>query len=120
MATLTLPLQNLQDSAKFSEFKDNPAIELETDGGYLYTRPRYTSRPKRTWTIGFTDFTLVQKQEIDAFWDSVMGGSDAFYWTDPTTQEEILVRFKDKITWSYKGAGTTYRWDSNNIQIQEV
>lgn len=120
MATLILPLQELQDSSKFSETKDNPAMELETDGGYTYTRPRYTSAPKRTWTIGFTNFTLEQKQTIDKFWNDVMGGSDAFYWTEPTTKEDVLVRFKSQITWSYKGSGSTYRWDSNNFSIKEV
>jgi phage-related protein len=120
MATLTMPLQELQDSAKFTEVKDNPAIELQTDGGYEYTRPRYTSAPKRTWTIGFTNMHQDQKKELDKFWDDVMGGSDAFYWTDPTSEEEVLVRFKSQITWTYKGAGKTIRWDSGSITIKEV
>lgn len=118
--TETLPLQNKQDSAKFTETSDNPAITLETDGGYEYTRPRYTSIPKRSWTIGFTNMTLEEKDILTQFWNTVRGGSDAFFWTEPTSGKEYLVRFKSEFRWQYKGAGKTYRWDCDAITIKEV
>lgn len=115
-----LPLQNKMDSSKYSEVKDNPAISLETDGGYEYTRPRYTVKPKRTWTIGFTNLLQSEKEQLDSFWDLVKGGSDAFYWTEPTTKIQYVVRFKSQINWKYKGAGPTIRWDCDGITIKEV
>lgn len=118
--TNILPLQNKIDSAKYSEVKDNPALTIETESGYEYTRPKYTSKPKKTWTIGFTNLLQSEKEQMDEFWDLVMGGSDAFEWTDPTNGKTYNVRFKSQITWKYKGAGSTIRWDADSITIKEV
>lgn len=117
---LKLPLEKKQDSSKFTETSDDPSKTLTVDGGYEYSRPLYTRRPRKTWTIAFTNLTDEERQELMDFWDKVKGGSNAFYWWHPIRQEYVLVRFKSSISFEYKGAGTTYRWNSSQITLKEV
>lgn len=117
---LQLPLQDKQNSAKFTEETDNPAKETTTDGGYTYTRPQYTRRPRKTWVIGFTNLTEEERVILSNFFDQVKGGSNAFEWTHPVTKQIHNVRFKGTIQFIYRGAGTTYRWDTSNITLREV
>lgn len=117
---LKLPLCEKQDSAKYSEVTEDPSMSLETEGGYTYTRPRYTRRPRKTWTIGFTDLTNEEKESLSEFYNTVKGGSEAFYWTHPIDKKDIVVRLGSQIKFNYTGVGTTYRWDTDQITIKEL
>lgn len=117
---LTFPtLSQGQDSSLFSVETDDPAIKADIEGGYEYTRPRFTRRPRRTFKTGFSDLTEADRTLLDEFYDDVMGGSDSFYWTNPVTSVVTLVRFKDPPTWKYTGIKTRYRWQVQ-FAVKEV
>lgn len=121
MTYSTMPLGDQIDSSKFQQERENPALASKMDGGYVVTRPRHTRRPRRTFTAGFTDMPQAQKDQFDAFFDSVHGGSDLFYFIHPVNQEQIVVRFTTDTTlpWTYTGAGGHFIWNVT-FKLQEA
>jgi hypothetical protein len=117
----TMPLGNLMDSSKFQQEKENPALASKMDGGYVVTRPRHTRRPRRTFTVGFTDLTDAQRAALDQHFDDMHGGSQIFNFIHPVSGETILVRFTTDSTlaWNYTGAGRTPLW-AVTFKIQEA
>ena len=109
-----------EDSKGFSIEQDDPAIKVKQDGGYSDPRPRYTRRPRRTYTTKFTDISEADRQLLEAFWDTKKGGSVSFTWTMPTSGAEITVRFEDKMKFVYKGFGGNHRWDVAGVKLKEV
>lgn len=123
----------------------NPAVSTESEGGYIITRPRFTRRPRRTWTFGYTDISMADKSRIEQFYNDMLGGSMMFYWVDrhalegenwrrqndPThpnykgpavdaSQFTYLVRFTDELSFKEAGIGGNLRWDVPSIKIMEV
>ncbi|CAG9228893.1 hypothetical protein [Burkholderia vietnamiensis] len=117
----TMPFCDQQDSSKFQQKKENPALASKMDGGYVVTRPRHTRPPRRTFTTGFTSVDEATKEAFDAFFDSVHGGSVIFIFIHPTTKEQVPVRFTTdtELNWKYSGAGTNFRWDVD-FKLEEV
>ncbi|KVQ35786.1 hypothetical protein [Burkholderia cepacia] len=113
MTYTTMPFCDQQDSSKFQQGKENPAIGSKMDGGYVVTRPRHTRRPRRKFSTGFTNMSQADRDAFDAFFDSVHGGSVIFTYIHPTTKEQILVRFTPdtELSWKYSGVGKNFRWD---------
>lgn len=102
---------------------ENPAVSSgDTDGGYEYTRPKFTRRPRRTITFNYKNISPADKVSLQSFWDACFGGSVAFNWTDPTTATVYNVRFsKDmKLKFSRDGVGTTHRYNTDPITLKEV
>lgn len=126
--TKTFPLATARiDDSKYQEKRADPAMRAKTDGGYVVTRPRFTRRPRRTWTIGFTNIGDADKKALGDFWDSVRGGSEAFNWTLPITGEAVVVRFAEgnEFVFTFNGplqtAGSVAgRWDIADIKLEEV
>lgn len=113
-------LTKIPDSKKFSEHQEDATIRQKMEGGYVYTRPKFTRAPRRTFRIGFTEIPQADKEVLDQFWRDVRGGADIFKWTHPITAEVIRVRFMSKIEWAYVGYGTNYRWNADGIELEEV
>jgi hypothetical protein len=117
----TLPLCDLLDSSKFAQEKENPALASKMDGGYVVTRPRHTRRPRRTFTLAFTDFTDAQRALVDDHFDAMHGGAMIFYFVHPVSKESILARYTTDTTlqWGYSGSGRTPLWGVS-FKVQEA
>jgi phage-related protein len=121
MSYTSMPYMDLQDSSKYGVEQENQALASSMEGGYVATRPRHTRRPRKTFSSGFTSLTETQKTALQAFFDSVYGGSVIFNWTNPTDGAVIAVRFTTdtKLAFTYSGAGATRRYDVS-FKVQEA
>ncbi|MDX5412903.1 MAG: hypothetical protein LPK02_07630 [Rhodobacterales bacterium] len=112
------------DSAKFSETHlEDPALDFQTEGGWLMTRARYTRRPPVTYSLGFTDLSNAEKEQIEALYEATRGSSDYITdWIHPISGLPIDVRFKKGSVpqYKYRGFGGNHRWDVTSIEIEEV
>tara|TARA_R100001086_G_scaffold249921_1_gene191836 strand:- start:1295 stop:1663 length:369 start_codon:yes stop_codon:yes gene_type:complete len=111
------------DATSFSEKSENPVVTGgETEGGYQYTRPRFTRRPRKTFTFAYSDISEAERLILQNFWDARLGGSGAFNWVHPVTGVTHNVRFGDQmeLTFTRIGFGTNHRWDSSEIILKEV
>jgi hypothetical protein len=123
MTTPVLPITltggEAQDAKKFGLEYEDPAIKADTEGGYVYSRARFTRAPRRTWSSGYTYIADVSRLQLEAFWTTVMGGSVIFQWRNPADGSDYLVRFAEPIKLSYVGAGTNKRWDVS-FKVEEA
>lgn len=113
MTNPVFPLADLQDSSKYQVAQENQAIGSKMDGGYVITRPRHTRKPRKTYQSGFTNLTEDQKNTLQAFFETVYGGSVIFDWTNPTDNTVKAVRFTTDTTmqFAYTGVGMTRFYD---------
>lgn len=116
----TMPLQSKQDSKYFKEVTPDQSIGSATDGGYRYTRPKYTSAPKKTFTTGFTILSNDDKIIFEEFYNTVRGGSDGFLYTHPINGTSHNVRFVGSMNFDYVGMGYTRLWNITNITLEEI
>lgn len=110
---------NKEDSAKFGLTYEDVGIRSSMEGGYVLTRPRHTRRPRRTWTTGFTDLSDANKATFESFFNE-HGTFKVFTYTVKTTNEVVQVRFASVPDLDYKGYGGNFRWNINNIKLEEV
>jgi hypothetical protein len=116
------------DQKLFSEKMDNPAMSAKAEGGYEFSRPRFTRRPRRIFTSGYTNVGSADKQRLVDFWNQVKGGSDAFLWPHPASDEIILVRFSGGKTLDFSYShyamdaegGDDHRWNTAAFELKEV
>lgn len=111
-----------QDSAYFKVTQADPSMRTPTEGGYVYTRPRFTRRPRRTFVTGFTNISEADRALLEQFWNDTRGGSLAFDWTHPISGEVISVRFAHQkpLEFEYAGIGHWRRWNCGPIELEEV
>lgn len=109
-----------EDARFFGMSQEDPAMRTKVEGGYVFTRPRFTRRPRRSFTTGFTNISDADRALLENFWNDTKGGSSAFAWTHPFTNEVIQVRFKKGFDFSYVGIGHSHRWDVTGIELEEV
>lgn len=114
------PFSDIQDSAKYSETSENVAVRAGMEGGYVYTRPRFTRAARKTFTTGLTNLSNEQKQTLETFWNTVKGGSDIFTWVNPVTLATHNVRFTKPIQYEYAGRGGVHRWNVSSIELEEA
>jgi phage-related protein len=121
MTTLSMPYADQQDSSKYGVSQENQALASPIEGGYVSSRPRHTRRPRKTFTSGFSWLSEDQKNTLQAFFDSVYGGSVIFNWTNPTDNTVVAVRFTTDTTlaFSYSGAGNQRRYEVS-FKLQEA
>lgn len=112
-------LSNKEDAKKFGFETEDVGIRSEMEGGYVLTRPRFTRPPRRTWKTGFTDISNTEFETFYTFWVE-HGTFKAFTYTVKISNETVNVRFADKPDFNYKGIGANYRWDIDNIKLEEV
>ncbi len=124
--TVTAPaiLNNGHDSQKFQEtHRADPSIPFDTEGGWMISRARFTRRPPITYTLGYTDISEAQKQELQDLYADTRGSSEIIEgWVHPTSGAIKSVRFKQGAIpqYSYKGRGGNHRWDVSGVMIEEV
>lgn len=107
----------------FAESSEDPAIAAsKMEGGYVISRPRFTRRPRRTFSFMYTDMNDTDKGTLYAFWNSMFGSSNAFSWTHPSSGEVINARFDPatKLKFSRMGYGPVNRWQTDTIVLAEV
>ena len=107
------------DSEKYSVTAEDPAIKNEMEGGYVTSRPRFTRKPRRTFTIGYTMMKEADRTLLNDFWDEVMGSSMTFDWVNEFTGETISVRFGERWTETYVGKGSYRAWNITNLTFVE-
>lgn len=108
-----------EDSQYFSvKYRDN-TVSSEMEDGYEVSRPRSTRCPGRIFNSGFTDITSADKVLLESFWESVRGNANMFTWEDPTTGNELMVKFKGGFDFQYGGAGGTHLW-TIQFELKEV
>jgi phage-related protein len=111
------------DASSYKESSENPAVASgDTEGGYVYTRPRHTRRPRKTFQFKFVDISETERETIQDFWDARRGGSGAFNWTHPITAVIYNVRFdpETELEFERSGYANNHRWDSSTIILKEV
>lgn len=109
-----------EDSSQFSKsFKDN-TVEVKTDGGYSYTRPRSARRPRRIFKTGFTNLNTTEESQVSNFM-AIVGKHTIFTYIVPTTGEAVSVRFTGELPESkYVGVGGTHRYNIADVEMTEV
>lgn len=111
------------DASSFEEEFENPNYGgSDMEGGYSYSRPRFTRKPRRMFGLMFKDITQTDKTALETFWNTHMGGSLAFTFVHPVTAENINCRFSKEMKLKFKrvGYGTNHRYDTEKIELQEV
>ncbi|CCG43297.1 hypothetical protein [Magnetospirillum molischianum] len=93
MTVRSFPAISGRDQKYYNEKLDNPAAGSKSEGGYEFTRPKFTRRPRRTFADGYTAISQAEKTSLEQFWNDVRGSSDIFLWTSPITGESVQVRF---------------------------
>jgi len=113
MTTPIFPtLSTGQDSKFYSVEQEDVSMQSKMDGGYVVSRAKTTRAPRRSFTSGFTNLSNADRGALQAFYDTVKGGSVIFAWTDPIDKAVFQVRFMDKkLNFKYTGIGTAQRWD---------
>ena len=112
------------DSKKFKEtVKEDPSLQFDSEGGWNVTRPKYTRRTPRVFTLGFTDMSDAEKQAVAQLYEDSRGSSNIIAgWHHPTSGVETPVRFKAGTVpnYTYKGFGGNHRWDISDVILEEV
>lgn len=105
----------------FRPSREDPAHRGKTEGGYTYTRPKHTRRPRRFFTIGFRFITQDDMNLLDEFWDTVRGGSLEFLLEHPITKQKMVCRFAEGETMAptYVGVGGVHLWDID-LKVEET
>lgn len=112
-------LAKQQDSSKFKVEQEDNAVKGETEGGYVFARPRNTRKPRKTFTTGYTDISQALCQQLRDFYDKV-GTYQVFQWTDPTDQKVYRVRFSAGPKYDYTGVGKTRLWSVSSLTLKEA
>lgn len=109
------------DASSFEEAVEDPAIPpVSTDGGYELSRPRFTRRPRKTFSFKFKYMPTADKDALIEFWELVKGGSNAFNWTHPQKNTVHNVRFfETKLNFKKPVLGNEL-WESATINLKEV
>lgn len=114
------PLNDQQDSSQYSESAEDVAIREKMEGGYVYSRPKFTRPARKTFRTGFSDLTNADKLVLEAFWLTVKGGSDIFTWLNPVSGVTYNVRFTKPLTYEYFGRNAVHRWNVKNIELEQA
>jgi phage-related protein len=91
------------------EFEDKTR-RSESDGGYEFTRPKFTRNGRRTFKTGFTQMNAADFDIFQNFWDAY-GGYKSFSWTNPADGRAHTVRFAEPPTVRYTGIGAVATYD---------
>lgn len=120
MTTEVFPtLASKPDSAGAKRSAEDPSMSVEMEGGYTYTRARFTRTPRKKWSMKYTFISDADRVLLENFWNTVRGGSESFFWFDPLDNTQYVVRFKKEINFTYKGRGGNHRWDVD-FDLEEV
>ena len=79
-------------SYPLEEIWEDPAIRSDFEAGYEQTRARYP-RQRKTWGLTWEALRDADKERLESFWRSTLGGSASFLWTHPLDGTSHAVRF---------------------------
>lgn len=115
-------MENKEDSSHFQVSFEDLSDSRQTDGGYKYTRSKYTRKPRKKLKIGFTAIPEADKLLIEAFYNEHFGGNTVFtYQSYESGRPTYLVRFTGPVGFRYSGVGITPLWDiSCEIEVIEA
>lgn len=115
-------LQNKPDASLHKEDQEDTGMSNQMEGGYVVSRPRFTRKPRKTFTIGYTNIPNDDFLKLQEFWDAMRGSAGRFLWVNPMTGKSYDVRFKKGTQWSstYIGAGINKRWNVHGIVLEEI
>jgi len=99
-----------EDAKHFGIDIEDNTVRAKTEGGYEFTRKRFTRKPRKTFMTGFTMMSQADYDTFIDFWDEYQGAR-AFNWVEPTTNSVHSVRFADKPSIQYVGKGSTFLYD---------
>lgn len=119
MADPVFPLQSRQDSSHFSTGREDVAVVGSLEGGYDHVRPRTTRTARATYTIGFTDLTQDEKNQLVFFFAS-HGKFTNIEYTEPTTEEVLTVRITDWPDFKYTGIGGQHFYNLHGVKLKQV
>lgn len=108
----------LLDARQFAIQYEDPAQRTEMEGGYVITRAKHTRAPRRTFNVVYRQLNADDKLLIEAFYDSVKGGSVIFDWINPQNLLTYQVRMKASMSLAHVGRGFTQRWDCSMVLEQ--
>lgn len=111
-------LSKPQDSKYFTESQEDPVMRSPVEGGYEFSRPRYTRAPRKMFTTGFTEISDADKTLLQTSWDVHRGGSDVVTWTHPV-DGAMSVRYEGAFSFRYVGIGGFHKWDVK-ISLKQV
>lgn len=94
------------------EFEDKTR-RSDSDGGYEFTRPKFTRNGRRTFKTGFTEMSASDFDIFQDFWDAY-GGYKSFAWTNPADGRTHTVRFAEPPTVVYSGVGAVATY---NVEV---
>lgn len=117
------PTVNILDAATFAEVFEDPAISpSKMEGGYVLSRPRFTRRPRRSFSFIYTAMTDSDRTTLLTFWNTVYGSSNSFTWVHPVDHTTLTVRFDPatKLKFSRIGFGPINIWQTDTIILTEV
>ncbi len=90
----------------------------ETEGGYKITRARTTRPPRRTFTTGWELLSNQEKKTLLDFQKSVGVTNIPFTWEHPVDGEVFIVRFIERIQFSY--IKYTKSWEARSVGLIEA
>ena len=87
----------------------DPAIRTPLEAGIVQSQARFTNT-KRAWSLRYDMLKSTHVATLLAFEIARLGGSEAFYWTNPLDGVTYTVRFTGTITYSpiYNTNNTRY------------
>lgn len=103
------------DSKFTTEETEDVSLKTKIEGGYVVSRAKHTRTPRKTFTTGYTALPPADKATLEAFYNTVKGGSVIFDWKDPVSLAFFQVRFTEALSFKYTGIGNSRMWD---VQIK--
>jgi phage-related protein len=103
-----------KEDAQYYEVEvDDNTMRSSSDGGYEFSRPRFTRKPRKTFTTGFTELSQSDYALLMDFWDAYQGAV-SFTWVDPTDNVAHTVRMTKPPVVTYRGIGPRRMW---NVEV---
>lgn len=110
----------IEDSQYFEETSTDPTIRVETEGGYVITRKRFTRAPRKLITTGFTFISDAAKEMLASYYAMKGGGAEAIPYIHPISGVTLTMRFKEPMKFKYVGIGPRRAWDVKSISLEQL
>ena len=109
------PTLTIAPNYPLSEDREDATYRSGMEGGYEYTRPKYT-RGRKKFGITYTNMQNTDKDTLEAFVDTVKGGADSFIWTHPKTSTNYTAQFDKPPKFEY----VEYNFWNVSFQLNQV
>jgi len=103
-----------EDQSLYGVKLQSNAVEIETEDGYSWGRPRSTRKPPKVYTTGFTMLDQDHYSIFEQMWDE-FGMYKTFTWFNPVLEKNMEVKFAKEPDVTYQGLGKSKRY---NIKVE--